>query len=210
MSTPEAEAAAVSLEARGDGGTGWSKAWKISFWARLLDGDRAHRMLAEQLRTSTLDNLWDTHPPFQIDGNFGATAGIAEMLVQSHRGEVHVLPALPAVWKDGSVSGLRARGDVTVDVSWRDGVAETITVRPGRTGPLTVRTSIANHCHVHEGEAAHRLRDDGDRETASHRLRDDRGGGIAPRRAGDTLTWEAVGGPELRDQPVVTVRPRIS
>ncbi|GAA4516447.1 glycoside hydrolase family 95 protein [Nonomuraea ferruginea] len=192
--TPEAEAAAVSLEARGDGGTGWSKAWKISFWARLLDGDRAHRMLAEQLRTSTLDNLWDTHPPFQIDGNFGATAGIAEMLVQSHRGEVHVLPALPAVWKDGSVSGLRARGDVTVDVSWRDGVAETITVRPGRTGPLTVRTSIANHCHVHEGEAAHRLRDDGDRETASHRLRDDRGGGIAPRRAGDTLTWEAVGG----------------
>ncbi|HLU74281.1 MAG TPA: glycoside hydrolase family 95 protein [Nonomuraea sp.] len=147
--SPEAEAAAVSLAARGDGGTGWSKAWKISFWARLLDGDRAHRMLGELLRHSTLDNLWDSHPPFQIDGNFGATAGIAEMLLQSHRGVVHVLPSLPAAWKDGAVTGLRARGDVTVDVTWRDGLAETITVRPGRTGPITVRTPAGRY-RVHD------------------------------------------------------------
>jgi len=167
--TPEAEAARVSLEARGDGGTGWSKAWKICFWARLLDGDRAHRVLAELLRTSTLDNLWATHPPFQIDGNLGATAGIAEMLLQSHRGVVHVLPALPAAWPDGEVSGLRARGAVTVGVAWRDGAAHTITLTTGKPGPLRVRTSIAPVC----------------------RVRDDRGGETVADRDGDTLTWQA-------------------
>ncbi|WP_306210460.1 glycoside hydrolase family 95 protein [Actinoplanes sp. RD1] len=141
--TPElAGAAEISLRARGDGGTGWSKAWKINFWARLHDGDHAHLMLAEQLRTSTLSNLWDTHPPFQIDGNFGATAGIAEMLLQSHAGELHVLPALPAAWPAGRVSGLRARGDLTVDITWSDGAATGLTVRAGRGGPLTVRSSL--------------------------------------------------------------------
>ena len=129
-----AEAARVSLMARGDGGTGWSKAWKINFWARLGDGDHAARMLAEQLMSSTLPNLWDTHPPFQIDGNFGATAGIAEMLLQSHRrdGLVEVLPALPGRWADtGSFDGLRARGDFTVGAAWREGVATEIRIASG-------------------------------------------------------------------------------
>lgn len=137
-----AQAARVSLEARGDGGTGWSKAWKINFWARLQDGDRAHRLLSEQLRFSTLPNLWDNHPPFQIDGNFGATAGVAEMLLQSHAGEIHILPALPRAWPAGAVRGLRARGDIQVDIRWRGGRAEEVTLRPGRDGSVTVRSTI--------------------------------------------------------------------
>ncbi len=142
-SEPEYTAAAEkSLLARGDGGTGWSKAWKINFWARLLDGDHAHKMLSELLSHSTLPNLWDTHPPFQIDGNFGATAGIAEMLVQSHRGVVDVLPALPTEWSTGSVSGLRARGDVTVDVEWANGTANRITLEAGRDGPIRIHSGL--------------------------------------------------------------------
>jgi hypothetical protein len=136
------DAAKVSLRARGDGGTGWSKAWKINFWARLLEGNHAHRMLSEQLKQSTLDNLWDTHPPFQIDGNFGATSGIAEMLLQSQRGVVDVLPALPDVWRNGSVAGLRARGDVTVDVDWIGGTATRIALHTGHGGPLRVHSDL--------------------------------------------------------------------
>jgi alpha-L-fucosidase 2 len=143
LSTPQlAEAARVSLEARGDGGTGWSKAWKINFWARLLDGDRAHKLLGEQLLGSTLTNLFDTHPPFQIDGNFGATAGIAEMLVQSHQDAIHILPALPDVWPNGSVRGLRARGDVTIDIAWKDGEAQRVELTAGRDGALTIRSEL--------------------------------------------------------------------
>ncbi|HET6856526.1 MAG TPA: glycoside hydrolase family 95 protein [Streptomyces sp.] len=137
-----ADAAKVSLTARGDGGTGWSKAWKINFWSRLHDGDHAHKMLSEQLRTSTLANLWDTHPPFQIDGNFGAAAGIMEMLLQSQHGPIEILPALPASWPDGSVRGLRARGGVTVDIAWRGGAADRLVLTAHRTGELTVRSSL--------------------------------------------------------------------
>lgn len=137
-----AEAAKVSLTARGDGGTGWSKAWKINFWARLRDGDHAHKMLGEQLKSSTLPNLWDTHPPFQIDGNFGATAGVVEMLLQSQHDVIEILPALPAAWPDGSVRGLRARGGATVDIDWADGKASRVTLTASRTRQLTVRSDL--------------------------------------------------------------------
>jgi alpha-L-fucosidase 2 len=137
-----AEAARTILNARGDGGTGWSKAWKINFWARLGDGDHAHRLLSEQLAGSTLPNLFDTHPPFQIDGNFGATAGIAEMLVQSHLGAIRILPALPAAWPNGSVTGLRARGAVRVDFFWADGAVTEISVTPDRAGELDIRSPL--------------------------------------------------------------------
>ncbi|MEV0889780.1 glycoside hydrolase N-terminal domain-containing protein [Promicromonospora sp. NPDC050262] len=141
--TPElAEAARTTLEGRGDGGTGWSKAWKINFWARLLDGDRAHKLLSEQLKGSTLDNLWDDHPPFQIDGNFGATSGVAEMLLQSQAGRIDVLPALPTAWPDGSYSGLKARGDVEVDATWAAGSVRRIDIRPANDGELRIGNQI--------------------------------------------------------------------
>ena len=114
------EAARASLNDRGDGGTGWSKANKINLWARLGDGNRAHKLLAEQLKTSTLPNLWCTHPPFQIDGNFGATSGMAEMLLQSHTAYLVPLAALPDAWSTGSVSGLMARGHFEVSMRWED------------------------------------------------------------------------------------------
>ena len=132
------EAAKATLNHRGDGGTGWAKANKINLWARLLDGNRAHHLLSEQLRQSTLNNLWDTHPPFQIDGNFGATSGITEMLLQSHDGYIAPLPALPDVWKDGSVKGLKARGNVEVAMNWKNSTLYELQLTAHSGGLLTI------------------------------------------------------------------------
>jgi alpha-L-fucosidase 2 len=155
--TPElAKAAHETRERRGDGGTGWSRAWKINFWARLHDGNRAYKLLKSLLEPAfengikmsgsgggTYPNLFCAHPPFQIDGNFGGTAGIAEMLIQSQNGYIELLPALPDRWSQGNFKGLRVRGGAEIDAAWTNKKISYAIIRA--TAPSTFKLKMPEY-----------------------------------------------------------------
>lgn len=146
------EAAKTSLIGRGDPSTGWSMGWKVCLWARLLDGNHAYKLITDQLNPvieekgqngGTYPNLFDAHPPFQIDGNFGCTAGIAEMFVQSHAGEIHLLPALPDVWKEGTLKGIRCRGGFSIEeMKWDSNKIKHIRISSSLGGVMRVRSAV--------------------------------------------------------------------
>ncbi len=142
VTTPDlAEASRVVLEHRGDGATGWSMGWKLNQWARLHDGNHAYTLFGNLLKNGTLDNLWDTHAPFQIDGNFGGTAGITEMLMQSHMGFIHLLPALPDAWNEGRIAGICAKGGFDVEIIWSE----------GKLKEAVITSKNGSHCNLRYG-----------------------------------------------------------
>jgi alpha-L-fucosidase 2 len=155
-----AQAARKSLEARGDDGPGWGLAWKVAFWARLQDGDKAHKLFKRAVKSISLA---DTHtekgglyknlfngPPFQIEANFGLTAGLSEMLIQSQMDEIHLLPALPEVWAQGAITGLKARGGYTVDMNWENKQLTKANIKASVDGNCTVRTNAPIHVDHHK------------------------------------------------------------
>jgi alpha-L-fucosidase 2 len=158
LRTTPALAAAVrkSLEIRGDEATGWGIGWRLNLWARLHDGEHAYKILTMLLRSErTYPNMFDAHPPFQIDGNFGGTSGIAEMLLQSCVGEIELLPALPKAWPNGSVEGLRARGGFELDVQWKDSKLANVTVRSLSGGACQLRYgAFTRYLNLAKGQSA--------------------------------------------------------